>query len=41
MPKLETKLPLRSWVKPEVNRLLSGGAEFGGDTGIDGSAILS
>lgn len=38
MQKRKTKVPLRSWVKPEVNRIASGSAEFGGDTSPDGSA---
>jgi hypothetical protein len=41
MRRSETKLPLKSWVRPEVNRLRSGSAEFAGDTSIDGSGTLS
>ncbi|HEX8224229.1 MAG TPA: hypothetical protein VF605_10480 [Allosphingosinicella sp.] len=41
MQKRETKMPLRSWVTPEVNRLASGSAELAGDTSTDGSGLFS
>ena len=41
MQKRETKLPLKSWAKPEVNRIASGSAELAGDTSVDGSGTLS
>ncbi len=41
MQKRETKMPLKSWVKPEVNRMTSGSAEFAGDTSTDGSGTFS
>lgn len=41
MQKHETKIPLKSWVKPEVNRMAGGSAELAGDTSVDGSGTLS
>lgn len=41
MQKRETKARLRSWVKPEVNRIASGSAELAGDTSSDGSGTFS
>jgi len=29
------------WTRPEVERLIAGGAESGGDTSVDGVDILS
>jgi len=41
MPKHEMGMPLRSWVKPAVRRLVGGSAEFGGGGAPDGSGIFS
>jgi hypothetical protein len=41
MPKLEEKIPPKTWTKPEVRRIMSGAAEFGGDTSVDGSGNFS
>lgn len=42
MPKRQHKMPLRSWAKPAVRRIMSGSAEFGGSTGaVDGSGTSS
>jgi hypothetical protein len=38
MPKREEKMPLRSWAKPAIRRIVSGSAEFGGGGASDGSA---
>lgn len=41
MPERQQKIPLRSWAKPAVRRIVSGSAEFGGSAGIDGSGVFS
>jgi hypothetical protein len=41
MQKREQKMPLRSWAKPAVRRIVSGSAEFGGAAAVDGSGIQS
>ncbi|MGZ8284794.1 MAG: hypothetical protein ACXW27_07240 [Allosphingosinicella sp.] len=41
MQKRETKMPLRSWAKPEVRRIVSGSAESSGGGASDGSATFS
>jgi hypothetical protein len=41
MQKRETKIPLRSWEKPEVRRIATGSAEFGADIVSDGSGTFS
>jgi hypothetical protein len=41
MHKREETMPLRSWVKPAVRRIVSGSAEFGGTNNVDGSGIFS
>ena len=33
--------PRAEWIRPQVDRLLAGGAEAGGDTSTDGIDILS
>lgn len=37
MHKSERDIPLRSWAKPTIRRIVSGSAEFGGGGATDGS----
>ena len=41
MTKRAVNSPLKSWAKPELRRLETGGAALAGDTSVDGSALLS
>jgi hypothetical protein len=41
VPERDNKMPLRSWTKPAVRRIVSGSAEFGGANNFDGSGIQS
>lgn len=41
MQKREVNVSPRIWAKPEVRRMVTGLAELGGDTSVDGSASYS
>jgi hypothetical protein len=41
MLKREERMPLRSWAKPAIRRIVSGAAESGGGGASDGSGTFS